>query len=194
MRWTTVIAPYRPKFQAQLVSSDPNGKFNCSAYTAAMAIDYATVGNTVITGKQVRAESNEPKPDPSSPGLNLPQITAVAKKHEVLFGDNTGKTFQVVINSLIERRAVLLQGDSDQLGTDFNHGFLGDHMLLVTELSPTLKSALIFNPLAKAGEIISTDNLRKYAEKFGAAIGLKNGGCSFSVTRSVPYVGSVVEQ
>jgi len=58
----------------QLLQGDPYGAFNCTAYAAAWITDAHTAGKTLLTGREVRAHTNEPVPDPNSPGLNLPQV------------------------------------------------------------------------------------------------------------------------
>lgn len=72
---------YLPTFQRQLRRDDPNGKYNCSAYAAAMVADYDSCGETVTTGKRVRELSTEPIPDPSSPGMTLGQVDDVLRRH-----------------------------------------------------------------------------------------------------------------
>lgn len=70
-----------PAPQFQLQANDPHGGVNCCAYSAAMAVDYATRGAVVPTGRRIRELSSEPNPSPSSPGLNLAQIDAVTRKY-----------------------------------------------------------------------------------------------------------------
>lgn len=67
---------YLPTFQPQnpALSGDPYGWLGCATYCGAMAADYMSAGKVKITGKQVRAASNEPIPDKRSPGLNLAQV------------------------------------------------------------------------------------------------------------------------
>lgn len=50
------------------------GRFDCTAYAAGDAGDADTKGRLVYTGRQVRLATDEPTPDPSSPGLNLRQV------------------------------------------------------------------------------------------------------------------------
>jgi hypothetical protein len=58
----------------QLQLREPiTGRFDCTAYGAAEAGDADTRGRLVYTGRQVRLNTDEPKPDPASPGLNLRQ-------------------------------------------------------------------------------------------------------------------------
>lgn len=66
-----------PHDYQQLKAHDPNGPVNCTAYSGAWLVD-AAGGKT--TGRKVRAATDEPKPDPKSPGLNLPQVDAAIRK------------------------------------------------------------------------------------------------------------------
>lgn len=50
------------------------GGVNCTASAAARTVQEATCGKEAFTGAQVRAASDEPIPDPKSPGLNLDQV------------------------------------------------------------------------------------------------------------------------
>ena len=66
-----------PHDYQQLTQGDPNGGVNCTAYAGAWIVE-AAGGKT--TGRKVRAATDEPKPDPKSPGLNLPQVDAAIRK------------------------------------------------------------------------------------------------------------------
>lgn len=159
---------YDPRHQTQLNPNDPHGGVNCSAYAAAMAWDGATHGGFLISGAQVRAASNEPNPDPQSPGLNILQLVTVGNKFHVALANKTHQSFQQAINDLSKRNEyIVLQGDADQLP---NTTFLGPHAItLVAVVSTGIKS---HNPLDKAARIYPLDVLRRYAEKFGRANGL----------------------
>lgn len=52
------------------------GDVDCTAWAFALAAYIDSDGTWSLTGRQVRLASNEPKPDPDSPGLNLPQADA----------------------------------------------------------------------------------------------------------------------
>lgn len=58
----------------QLTHGDPNGGVNCTAWGAAFRVDAHSKGAIKTTGTIVRAHTDEPKPDPESPGLNLGQV------------------------------------------------------------------------------------------------------------------------
>lgn len=73
---------FYPTDQRQLVYKwgGKYGGANCTACAAGEAGEAQTCGSLLYTGAQVRAASNEPIPDPSSPGLNLPQVDAALYK------------------------------------------------------------------------------------------------------------------
>jgi hypothetical protein len=67
---------YHPTHQAQL-EYKWGGKYggaNCTPCSAGMTGQAHTCGALLFTGAQIRAASNEPIPDPKSPGLNLGQV------------------------------------------------------------------------------------------------------------------------
>lgn len=67
---------FTPTFQAQnpAISGDRYGWLNCAAYVGAMGASYATCQPKRTTGAAVRSFTNEPIPDPSSPGLSVNQV------------------------------------------------------------------------------------------------------------------------
>lgn len=73
----------RMQFQNPAYSHYVYGWKSCTAFAAAMAGDYDTCGATVLTGARVRQDSNEPVPDPASPGLNLSQVDASLNRHGI---------------------------------------------------------------------------------------------------------------
>lgn len=76
---------YLPPFQPQnpALSGDRYGWYDCTAFSGAMAAAFDSCGDVKLTGGQIRAESNEPRPDPRSPGLALSQVADVLSDHGV---------------------------------------------------------------------------------------------------------------
>lgn len=177
---------YDPRHQYQLVPTDPHGNVNCSAYTLAMAMDAATHGGMVVTGELVRALSNEPNPDPASPGLRISQLVAVSKKLHVPIIDNTGASFDDMLTNIRHgHRYVGLQGDADQLpAANRCQPFGGGHMVLVVDVTTTI--ARIKNPLCHATTSIALTALRRYADKLANDTGVPGNGIRYFVTRSTP--------
>lgn len=106
---------YQPLDRSQLNPNDPYGGVNCSAYSFARQVDYTTHGGVIVAGSLIRALSDEAKPNPTSPGLNLTQLVAVAHRLHVEFENRTGTGWAGVIKALDERRSVLLQLDASKL-------------------------------------------------------------------------------
>ena len=180
---------YRPKHQRQLVSTDPYGGKNCAAYSAAMAIDRATLGGVAVTGRQVRSASNEPIPDPASPGLNIPQLVNVAFGWHIALNDRTGAPWASVMAALREYRGVILFGDYDVFpaGVSCQAGFKGDHSVYVNHITGD-GDLFVMDPLCPAGKEVKEATMRAYAEKMGKATG-HGLGVLFAVTRITPLIG-----
>jgi len=179
---------YKPRHQRQLApGTGPTGRYDCTAYSAAMAIDRATLGGTEVSGKQVRLASNEPVPDPDSPGLNLSQIVAVAFRWHVELENRTGAPWSAVTAALREGRGVILQGDADQVGA-FNcqKGFAGNHAVYVNHISGD-GDLYWQDPLCVAGKEIPEKIARAYAEKFARTAG-RYPGVLFATTRKTPLI------
>ncbi len=81
----TCTSDFSPTFQAQnpAISGYRYGWESCAAFVGAMAHDYATCGLNHVTGQQVRNLTNEPIPDPKSPGLTIYQVAAALARLNV---------------------------------------------------------------------------------------------------------------
>lgn len=65
---------FRYPLNQQQLREAITGRFDCTAYAAADAGDADSRGRLVFSGRQVRLATDEPRPDPVSPGLNLRQV------------------------------------------------------------------------------------------------------------------------
>lgn len=174
---------YQPHDRSQLDPDDPFGSTNCTAYSFARQVDYATLGGVVISGALVRALSDEPKPDPASPGLNLNQIVAVANRLHVDFENRTGKGWAGVIAALEQRRSVLLQLDAAVLPkairpwtprrSPFPHATVIDWL--------TAAGLHWYDPVTGKDRYVTEAQLRPAAEALRKSI-------FFGVTRPVPWL------
>ena len=110
------------------------GWLSCTAYSMAMLIDRATLGEKRPTGCDVRYDTGD-----TTGGLTLPQVAAVAEREygvdiEVRVGSNVAST-EYVARRLREGHPVLVQGNAGaMLGTPFrstagfvNHAVLANH-------------------------------------------------------------------
>lgn len=186
MLTTVTVANFRPRFQTQRLASDPHGPANCSAYCLAMGIEFATCGNLTITGRQVRAMTNEPNPDPGSPGLNIAQLVAVSVKLHCRITDQTGKAWSRLEGFVDAGMGCIVQGTGNALASYQDVPFTGPHAVLVTEQSVSNASMLVWNPLNKAYKVVPSDAVRQFATEFGTGTGLR-----FATTRTPPLIGKV---
>jgi hypothetical protein len=178
-----------------MVASDPYGKFNCTAYAAARAIDAATLGGLKIDGETIRALSNEPVPNPDSPGLNIAQVVAVSKKLRVPLYDRTNNVtegWDAVVKYLDlvgPGRRVLAQIDHDvwrekcQPGGSFLHALTLDALRRKDGVMQVLGS----DPLCTGLMWYNAGNVRDAMAAFTGNV----NNLSFAVTREIPLVAKV---
>lgn len=182
------MAIYIPRHQTQVNAADPNGRYNCTAYAAAMAIDAATLGGCVPSGANVRALSDEPVPSPQSPGLNVPQVCAVAARLHVTLTDRSGFGVQRLVEWVEAGHAAVVQVDRTTLGNYLCSASIDvPHAVLVLDFSPG-RSSLVFDPLCTAPKWVPPDVLQQAAVDFGAQTGLREGAIRFAVTRHIPRI------
>jgi hypothetical protein len=115
----TVTCPnYRLDPSYQLVASaGSTGGVDCTAHAASNCIDHATCGAKDPGGRTIRLLSNEPTPDPRSPGLNLGQVQSVALRHFGVYLEvHTGRN--AVSWATYEARRKAGQGTEIQLQYD----------------------------------------------------------------------------
>lgn len=181
---------YKPTHQRQIVAGDKYGGYNCTAYSAAMAIDRATMGGTLVTGKLIRQNSNEPVPDPASPGLSLPQIVNVAFKWHVELENRGGAPWTAFIKALKEGRGVVLQGDYDQLGSEYScqSSFKGNHAVYVNHVTGN-DELYWYDPLCSGPRNVPMATGKAYAEKFAKSINV-SPGILFATTRVTPNLAT----
>lgn len=125
---------YLPRFQPQLVASDPYGGVNCLAYAGAMAGDFDTCGAVHLTGEQVRQLTNEPRPDPKSPGLTLSQIDAALNRYGVDLEVRYRLPWDDFVRKVNKGEGAVLQvgyGPIADSRFDAGGGFRGNHGMLV---------------------------------------------------------------
>ncbi len=125
---------YLPRFQHQLRDDDPYGAYNCTAYAAAMAGDFDTCGSVVLTGERVRQLSDEPRPDPDSPGLNLRQIDAALNRYGVDLETRYRLPWEDFVRKIEKGEGAVLQvyyGPIADSKYDAGGGFRGNHAFFV---------------------------------------------------------------
>lgn len=177
---------YRPKHQKQINSGDVNGGVNCTPVSTAIAIDRATLGGCMVTGKYIRAHSDEPNPDPGSPGLNIGQVCDVAQDMGVRIIAEHSTTFAKPLARLAENRGIVLAGDYDQMGAfSCQANFLKLHAIYVNNLNTPKTSLLVYDPLCQKYRYIPIDVIERYAEKYATQAG---GKLWYGYTRVTPNI------
>ncbi len=175
--------------RTQRVSTDPHWTVNCTAYCAAMMIVDATTGGVTISGRQVRAESSEPTPDPASPGLNIPQIRTVAAKYRVKIDDMQGHSWQEAVAAMDHGRRILLSIDYRSLGSyrcqangDFGHA-----VVMVKVKAGDRTRIICSDPLCSSVKEYPSQLLHDAATKFARDTGVREG-LRWAQTRIIPRV------
>lgn len=127
---------YAPKFQPQnpALSHYVYGWSSCTAFSGGMAGDYHTCGGTVLTGARVRQDTNEPVPDPKSPGLNLSQVDAALNRHGIDLDTRYKYPWDVFAARIDSGEGAILQVSYAPIADskfDAGNGFRGGHAIFV---------------------------------------------------------------
>jgi hypothetical protein len=178
------------KHYTQRVPSDPNWRVNCTAYCGAMMADDITLGGLLgVSGAVVRAASDEPHPDPASPGLNLQQVdTAIRKAYRVSIANQTGKSWSSLAALLRSRHRILLQIDYASLG-GYRAQANGDfgHAIVLVEFRDGGKLIYASDPLASTARLYPAAIIQKAATVFAHNTGLASG-LWFANSRAIPVL------
>ncbi len=177
---------YLPSSERQIKPGDPFGGVNCGPVATAVAIDRATLGGVMVDGKDVRAATNEPIPNPGSPGTTIRQLCDAARKgFHVELTEVRGGTFATLLKRLGEFRGVVLAGEGTALGRDICQvGFKGGHAVFLNNLSTDHTKVVVYNPLCPTRRYLPVATVKRYAEAFGNA----HGGLNWAYTRVTPNV------
>jgi hypothetical protein len=101
---------YEVPFASQLRQGGATGPVDCMAWAASRAIGHATCGQKVPSGRTIRLLSNEPVPDPMSPGLRLQQVADVAREDFGVYFEVHGTTYSQVSWAHYERQRLAGRG------------------------------------------------------------------------------------
>ena len=118
----------------QLTSGDRWGSYNCAAYALAKGLEFDTCGVVQRTGADIRSLTDEPIPNPNSPGLHHGQLRDVAAKFGVRLELINGGPWDEVDDALASGHGVLLAVNYREIrGTTFSgqRSFYGNHELFV---------------------------------------------------------------
>jgi hypothetical protein len=134
----------------QLHSGDPHGGVNCTAWCGAILVDANSGGKVTTTGEAIRKATNEPIPDPVSPGLNLPQVdAAINKLLKVDFDTRLGDPILDAETRIKAGRYAIVQvirGVLVDHGFAGTNGFRGGHAITV-HVQPGDDTPIILEPL-----------------------------------------------
>lgn len=152
----------------------------CTDTCMAMLVDAATLGGCIVTEKDVRELSNETRPDPASPGLNLVQLDAVARKLNVVFDNRAGDGWAALETALGKNQRVVAQlWYADMGGTPIGHAYYVEKIVD--------GRARVVDPMKGVYSTVSANRLRQAMQTFANKANLANGllwGCS----RPTPWV------
>jgi len=179
------------RHMTQRVSSDPHWRVNCMAYAGAMVINDATLGGEFgVTGQNVRKYSDEPNPDPGSPGLNIQQIVNVARdRYRVNLANRIGNDWNTMLHELqsgsgrrifaaIEYKE--LGDDRCQAGGDFAHA------IVIVRSSPN--ALLVSDPLCSTAKWISKTRVNAAMVAMAKTTGHGPGYLWWGMTRPIPRI------
>lgn len=181
------VARYHKHF-TQRVPSDPYWRDNCSAYCLSMLIMDETVGGLFVSGETVRHLSDEPIPDPNSPGLRIQQLIVVAHDLRVYLDDKTGETFTELRGHVKAGARAGIQIDYKSLGTHRcqTTGDFG-HMGVIVDFSADGKTLTMSDPLCLKTNEYPSSVVANAATVFAKQTGI-NTGIRFCTTKRIPRV------
>jgi hypothetical protein len=172
----------------QRVSSDPYWKYNCTAYCAAMMTNDATLGGLFgVTGSRFRQYSDEPIPQPGSPGLNIKQIAAVARdRYRVNLADRTGNNWDALMHELARGRRVLAQVEYASLGNYRLGQPGGDFAHAILLIQPTPNAIVCSDPLYSKSQSIPKSVINDAMADFAQTTGHVRSYLWWAMTRPIP--------
>lgn len=181
------------KHMTQRVASDPHWTVNCTAYCGAMAVNDSVLGGLLgINGRAFRALSDEPNPDPSSPGLNLQQIQQVCRKLRVPFYNMTGNGWDDLRNAVgqgtVASSRAILQLWYGAIPPEYRAQDSADfgHAVLAVAFDFAGRRVRASDPLAKVTRWYPESVLRDAAAEFSRRTGHADSFVWYGITRRVP--------
>jgi hypothetical protein len=125
-----------PSFQ---IGAGSTGPVDCTAHACSNHIDHSTCGAKDPGGRTIRLQTDEPIPDPKSPGLNLVQVARVAGERYGVYTEVRTGTLKVTWTEYERRRkagqSCIVQVDYGVIADskyDAGRGFRGGHAMTET--------------------------------------------------------------
>jgi hypothetical protein len=176
---------YRPTHQRQINSSDPLGNLSCTAYSAAIAIDRATVGGIIVSGADVRiATGLTIAKIKGQHGLTLGNIEKALQHYHVYLHNHTGDHFTDLLASLRNYQGVIACGKNSAFGEYTSQAsYKGGHAIYLNNLDAKETSIMTYDPLAHTARWIPVSVIQKFMQALPV-----NGGIYYATTRSTPLI------
>lgn len=157
---------YIPIFRRQI--GDPTtdrDAYICTMSSGAMALDYHTLGKIQVWGGQL-----EKCQDDHVGGSDLYDLrTAWKRCHNQTLEIRSGQGWAGVKRALAEGRAVVIQGDYDQMGSySCQASFLGGHAEVL--IPSTTRWARVGDPLCRGFKDVPEKTMKAYAEKLASGV------------------------
>jgi len=125
-----------PSFQ---IGAGPTGPVDCSGHACSTHIDHSTCGAKDPSGRTIRLQTDEPIPDPRSPGLNLSQVARVSGERYGVYTEVRTGALRVTWPEYERRRkagqSCIIQVDYGPIADskyDAGRGFRGGHAIAET--------------------------------------------------------------
>lgn len=182
---------YRPDIARYQQLQEPiTGRYDCGAWMAGAAADADSSGKWKLTGRQVRLATDEPVPDPRSPGLNLRQTDdalVILTKGDVNLDTQWAAPWSRVEAKLREGRwghLCVMRGPLVDAGFSGGDGFRGRHGVIAA-YDPAEKTPILGDPLVPYWQNVTWAALKRAAGAFTPEVGF--GAADVAFTR-VPGV------
>jgi len=174
----------------QRVASDPHWRVNCTAYCAAMLINDATLGGLFgVTGENVRRYSDEPNPDPGSPGLNIQQIVNVARdRYRVNIASRVGNNWDTLMHELARGRRILAQIEYASLGQYRLGQPGGDFAHAIVLIQSTPNAIICSDPLYSKSQSIPKSVVNDAMADMAQTTGHARNYLWWAMTRPIPRI------
>jgi hypothetical protein len=185
------VSEFWHRHMTQRVDTDPHWRVNCMAYAGAMVINDATIGGLFgVTGQNVRKYSDEPTPDPGSPGLNITQIVNVARdRYRVNLANRTGSDWNAMLHELQAGggRRIFAAIEYRELG-DYRCQAGGDfaHAIVIIRSSPN--ALLVSDPLCSSAKWMSKSAVNAAMVAMAKTTGHGSGFLWWGMSRPVPRI------
>lgn len=147
----------------------------CVWTTGANGADASTGGTKRPTPDTVHNQlPNSEEQFPKTPGWTLPDLQKALARLSIPFEVRSGKGWAAVVTALdVERRYVVLSGDSDRFPSGCSGEFDGDHSIGVfpaTRVVNGLRQRWINDPICPEGRWEFEYIIRNYAVKFSSTV------------------------